>query len=705
MQKGSGYTKVAGQEWKDGRCKDITLIVTKDCQLACKYCYLVGKNSDERMSWETAMSTVDFILSNEEDELFNFESVVFNFIGGEPFLEIDLIDKICDYLKVQMYLKNHHWFNSYRFSITTNGINYDSVKVQQFIRKNFKHLSITITIDGTPRKHNINRIWKKDVSGIEKGSYDSVIKNVPLWLEQFPDTSTKVTISSPDIPYITESVLHLFKLGIHNVHINCVFENVWMENDDILFEEQLTVLADEIIDAQLYDKYHCSFFERYIGKPLPYEYDRNWCGAGVMLSIDSKGVLYPCTRFAKYSLRDKPARLIGTITEGINKNIVRPYSCLSRSIQSTQKCIECEVASGCAWCQGENYDCSDSGTIFQRSTAICKMHKARVRANNYYWARIDEIEENKRTVDDVKVDNKCRLDKTIDTPDAVVVLLSSKSTSFCVSDNPYHDETLLPLASLQQIVEKAKKEDLKLDFVFPERDMPDGYMEVINSIEHHNITPVAAKSMGDAVVFNGWNDVSAFDIGNKFCILRTSLVNFYNSIGKLTPLLQNAERLNIVFTDEEKFCKDDKQPYQEALEQLSQIVLIEWQKGHEVNLNVITDRLQLTEMDNCNAGWKSVTLAPNGKYYICPDYYYANEEDSCGDIENGPDIKNPLLYKLNHAPLCRDCGAYHCQRCVFLNKKKTLEVNIPSYEQCAKAEIELNVSKQFYELWKKQNNI
>ena len=94
----------SSQEWKDGHCKDITFIVTKDCQLACKYCYLVGKNNNERMSIETAKSTVDYILDHETDELFHFESVVFNFIGGEPFLEIDLIDRICDYLKMQMYL-------------------------------------------------------------------------------------------------------------------------------------------------------------------------------------------------------------------------------------------------------------------------------------------------------------------------------------------------------------------------------------------------------------------------------------------------------------------------------------------------------------------------------------------------------------------------------------------------------------------------
>ena len=34
------------------------------------------------------------------------------------------------------------------------------------------------------------------------------VRNIPLWLEQFPDAGTKVTISSADIPYIKESVLH-----------------------------------------------------------------------------------------------------------------------------------------------------------------------------------------------------------------------------------------------------------------------------------------------------------------------------------------------------------------------------------------------------------------------------------------------------------------------------------------------------------------
>lgn len=381
--------------WQEGMAKNITFIVTKDCQLACKYCYLVGKNTKERMTWEVAREAIDYILDREEE--FREESVVWDFIGGEPFLEIELIDKICDYLKTEMYRRDHHWFNSYRFSFSTNGINYHTERVQRFIEKNRSHLSIGITIDGTKRKHDLNRIWKTPEmeQGVqpkpdeEKGSYDDVVKNIPLWLEQFPGAATKVTIASADIPYIKESVLHLYALGIKEVNINCVFEDVWKEGDDVLFEEQLTELADAIIDMDLYRDHACSFYAEHIGKPMDPERDnQNWCGAGKMLAVDAAGNFYPCTRFAAYSLRSKPAWVIGNVKDGIDQNRLRPFLTLDRSTQSPRECMECEVASGCAWCQGENYDAAQTHTVYQRATAICKMHKARVRANNYYWNKL-----------------------------------------------------------------------------------------------------------------------------------------------------------------------------------------------------------------------------------------------------------------------------------------------------------------------------
>lgn len=369
--------------WKKGIAQSITFIVTKDCQLACKYCYLVGKNSKERMSLDVAKKAVDYVLQDTNIQF--AEAVVWEFIGGEPFLEIELIDKICDYIKTELFKCNHKWFNNYRFSFSTNGLNYASEKVQRFITKNHSHLSIGITIDGTKVKHDINRVYKNNTT---KGSYDDVVRNIPLWQQQFPGSATKVTISSADIPYICESVIHLYNLGIHQVNINCVFEDVWGNGDDKIFEKQLLELADVIIDNDLFREYSCSFFQENIGKPMSPTHNQNWCGAGKMIAIDASGNIYPCNRFTQFSLRDKKTRVVGNINDGIDQNKLRPFLTLNRCMQSKQECIDCEVASGCAWCQGENYDAADTSTIYQRATAICKMHKARVRANNYYWNKL-----------------------------------------------------------------------------------------------------------------------------------------------------------------------------------------------------------------------------------------------------------------------------------------------------------------------------
>lgn len=143
--------------WESGRAKNITFIVTKDCQLACKYCYLVGKNSKERMTFDVAKKSIDYILSNRD--LFNEKSVEFDFIGGEPLIEVNLIDKICDYIKLKTFELNHPWFNHYRFCFATNGLQYHTPEVQSFLIKNQTHLSVEITIDGTKAKHDLNRIY------------------------------------------------------------------------------------------------------------------------------------------------------------------------------------------------------------------------------------------------------------------------------------------------------------------------------------------------------------------------------------------------------------------------------------------------------------------------------------------------------------------------------------------------------------------
>lgn len=107
-----------------------------------------------------------------------------------------------------------------------------------------------------------------------------------------------------------------------------------------------------------------------------------------MLAVDHRGNFYPCVRFVGFSLQRREPLMIGNCFTGIDPNRLRSFLTLDMVSQSATECIDCGVATGCAWCQGANYDFADTETIFQRATSLCKMHKARVRANNYFWNKL-----------------------------------------------------------------------------------------------------------------------------------------------------------------------------------------------------------------------------------------------------------------------------------------------------------------------------
>lgn len=64
---------------------------------------------------------------------------------------------------------------------------------------------------------------------------------------------------------------------------------------------------------------------------------------------------------------------------------------LNIKTQSKQECLDCDVGTGCGWCQGFNYDTADTNTIYQKITYLCKIHKAMVRANKYFWNKFEQV--------------------------------------------------------------------------------------------------------------------------------------------------------------------------------------------------------------------------------------------------------------------------------------------------------------------------
>ena len=280
----------------------------------------------------------------------------------------------------------------------------------------------------------------------------------------------------------------------------------------------------------------------------------------------------------------------------------------------------------------------------------------------------------------------------------LVIQLCDTAPSFCHYYNPNTQKNLISLGDLKAGIMLGMKENLNIQFIFPDYELSKEYKEAIDSIDHVNIVSFWNKDLdliekSEIIVIDSWEDVSGQLKTDKTYILRTSKDNLFSNYKKLIAVLTKVERINIVLTDIPEFKDADFEKYREILAEISESLSKEFVAGKSPQTNILTDRMVLKQMNNCNAGDEVITLAPDGKFYICPAFYLY-DSNSEGDLKEGLKIRNPQLFKLSHAPICRKCDAYQCKRCVWLNEMLTLEVNTPSHEQCVISHLERNESRR-----------
>lgn len=283
----------------------------------------------------------------------------------------------------------------------------------------------------------------------------------------------------------------------------------------------------------------------------------------------------------------------------------------------------------------------------------------------------------------------------------LIIQLDDTSASFCHYENDRKNVNLIPLATLKDAIFWSMKENLTLQFLYPDYEIPSEYKAEIAKTFHADIVSSTCKDAelrenADVVVFDSFADATDYDFDKKQShVFRTTMQELLGGKDQLYSILPKVNRLNIVITDIQNLKKEDEEKYAEFLDLLAQKVADEYTVGHGVQINLLTDRILLDGMNNCNAGDESITLCPDGKFYVCPAFYLDKDVSfSVGSVENGLDIKNPQLYKISYAPICRICDAYQCRRCIWLNRKTTLEVNTPSHEQCVASHIERNASRK-----------
>lgn len=280
----------------------------------------------------------------------------------------------------------------------------------------------------------------------------------------------------------------------------------------------------------------------------------------------------------------------------------------------------------------------------------------------------------------------------------LVIQLADSSVSFCHYPGGKSGGCVMPVETLKDAIFWAMKENLALQFLYPDYVLPDEYKSVIAETYHTDIVSSACedtelRAEADVVVFDSLAAINFFKFAKtQSYVFRATLNDLLESGVMLDVVLPYVDRLNIVITDISSFAKKDEKRYKTFLEHLAHKIAEEYRSGHGVQVNLLTDRILLDSMNNCNAGVETISICPDGRFYVCPAFY-GDEGNSVGNLKDGLVVKNQQLYRLDHAPICRICDAYHCRRCVWLNRGTTHEVNTPGHEQCAASHIERNASR------------
>ena len=312
----------------------------------------------------------------------------------------------------------------------------------------------------------------------------------------------------------------------------------------------------------------------------------------------------------------------------------------------------------------------------------------------------------------------------------LVILLDDTSVAYCHADNPLKERNLMPIETLKKGILFGMKQNLMIQYVFPDYELPKAYAEVLESIDNVKIYPVGCKPVtgiednneADVIVANDVDffvskkdnatisetEMATMEMATmKNLVLRLTFSEMLKQKDEIAKLFASGGRINLCITNVEQFTDEQIESYKQVLEEWSTALLDLYKHGLSPQCNLLTDRMMLDKMHNCDAGVSNVTLAPNGKFYLCPAFYYdertavSNQMDhnhptsdnSVGDLEKGLDIPNPQLLKLDHAPLCRNCDTYQCRRCLWLNRRLTWDLNTPSRQQCVMAHVERNASR------------
>lgn len=377
-----------------------TINTTENCNLRCKYCYETCKTT-RTITLETAYKFIDLIydaLDKNEDFLslngtedkWIYDSIIWDFIGGDSLIDPELLDKLFTRINTRFGLMKNPLKKGWRASISSNGTLFEREDVRKFCEKWHKVLSLGVSIDGCQEIHDMNRVFPDG-----SGSMSKILEYWDWYRKWFPieSTTTKATCSKNTIPYLYDSLKFMHKnLGIKYINQNFIMEDMGLSDKDLIeLDHQLELCCKYVLDNC--DDIYWLILDHgkdYNNQESDYS-DFNTtgrCGSGRMPCCAIDGRIYPCFRWLPHTQNGKDdVMCVGNVDEGFShpENFVRVQKgSIRANCTKEEKCLSCEFEKDCSYCIGGCY--AEYGD-FIRTTHICEVTKLLCK-----WGKIYEQE-------------------------------------------------------------------------------------------------------------------------------------------------------------------------------------------------------------------------------------------------------------------------------------------------------------------------
>lgn len=327
--------------------KTILLTITESCNLDCIYCYEDFKCS-KKMNFKTATKIIDRELTSIPKEV----TLNVSFIGGEPFLNFELMKQIYEYYEKKKV-------SNIKYTCSTNGTLIHG-PIKEWIRNHFPKFSYNLSLDGIKEVQDHNR--SNSFNQLDLNFYRDLYKNKGF---------VKMTLHPDTIGYLSDSIKYLHSLNL-NVVANCAYGIDWTDSKVLkIYKEQLLDLIQFYLDNPHLTP--CSLLRENI-KILAYDNNyKPWCGIEKMTVFNTEGKGFPCHFFED-------------ITIGKELSSKMPKFDVSRLMDYMDPvCKTCKLINLCPTCFGSNY--KSTGCFNKRDINVCKTVKLQLYANAIFLTK------------------------------------------------------------------------------------------------------------------------------------------------------------------------------------------------------------------------------------------------------------------------------------------------------------------------------